>query len=102
MVPIEAPALVQRILREIVPVYLADNTRARAMDAAGTFHLPHPVQGEAVVRCQQVFMEEPAEPRPAVQGESMAEKIGAGAEGAGAYSLAEASAARRPRRAPRR
>ena len=102
MVPIEAPALVKRILQEIVPVYLADNTRARAMDAAGIFHLPHPVQGEAAVRCQQVFMEEPAEPQPALHGEPVADKQSIGAEGTGADSLAAAGAARRPRRAPRR
>ena len=102
MVPIEAPALVQRILQEIMPVYLADNTRARAMDAAGAFHLPHPVQGEAAVRCQQMFMEEPAEAQPAVQGETVADKESTGAESAGADPLAAASVARRPRRAPRR
>jgi len=57
-VPIEAPGLVTRILREIVPVYLADNTRARIMDAEGSFHLIHPAPGEPPVRCQTSFLEE--------------------------------------------
>ena len=62
MVPIESPALATRILREIVPVYLADNTRARIMEADGGFRLVKPAAGEPAVRCQSLFLEEPGEP----------------------------------------
>jgi polyphosphate kinase len=62
MVPIEAPALASRILREIVPVYLADNSRARIMDADGNFHLVHPKADEAPVRCQTYFLDEKGDP----------------------------------------
>jgi len=62
MVPIEAPALASRILREIVPVYLADNSRARIMDADGNFHLVRPKADEAPVRCQTYFLDEKGDP----------------------------------------
>jgi polyphosphate kinase len=62
MVPIEAPALASRILREIVPVYLADNSRARIMDADGNFHLVRPKADEALVRCQTYFLDEKGDP----------------------------------------
>jgi len=57
MVPIESPDLVARILREIVPVYLADNTRARVMDSDGAFHLRQPPAGEPAIRCQSMFLD---------------------------------------------
>ncbi|MFM1905181.1 MAG: hypothetical protein RLZZ440_3081 [Planctomycetota bacterium] len=56
MFPVLDPALVQRILTEILPVYLADNTRARVLDAEGQFHLLHPAEGEPARRCQQEFL----------------------------------------------
>ena len=37
MFPIEAPELVRRICNEIVPVYLKDDTRARLLQADGTY-----------------------------------------------------------------
>ncbi|MFM7248569.1 MAG: RNA degradosome polyphosphate kinase, partial [Planctomycetaceae bacterium] len=61
MVPIENPALQSRILREIVPAYLADNTRARTMRPNGTFTLTRPAPGEPPVRCQSLFLDERAE-----------------------------------------
>ncbi len=57
MFPILAPELRQRILKEIVPVYLADNVRARQLDPAGVFHLQHPTDGQPPVRCQLEFLE---------------------------------------------
>jgi polyphosphate kinase len=57
MFPILAPELRQRILKEIVPVYLADNVRARQLDPAGVFHLQHPADGQPPVRCQLEFLE---------------------------------------------
>jgi hypothetical protein len=43
-------------MREIIPVYLADNTRARVLDASGQFQLLRPAEGEPAVRCQQEFL----------------------------------------------
>jgi polyphosphate kinase len=64
MVPIENPELVTRILREIIPVYLADNTRARVMDAGGSFRLCQPAPGETPIRCQTLFLEAPGGAAP--------------------------------------
>jgi len=57
MFPVLARELRQRILKEIVPVYLADNVRARQLDPAGLFHLQHPADGQPPVRCQLEFLE---------------------------------------------
>ncbi len=57
MFPILAPELRQRILKEIVPVYLIDNVRARQLDPAGIFHLQHPADGQPPLRCQHEFLE---------------------------------------------
>jgi len=57
MFPVLAAELRARILDEIIPTYLADNTRARLLDADGVYHLPHPRPGEAAHRCQVEFME---------------------------------------------
>jgi len=55
-----APELSSRILKEIIPVYLADNMRARQLDAEGVFHLLHPGPGETPLRCQIQMLEQPA------------------------------------------
>ena len=57
MFPVEAPELARRILREILPIYLTDNTRARTLDADGTFRLLHPAPGEPPRRCQYEFLD---------------------------------------------
>ena len=57
MFPILAPDLKQRVLKEILPVYLADNVRARQLDAHGAFHMMHPAAGQAAVRAQIEFLE---------------------------------------------
>jgi len=62
MFPVLDPEIAGRILREIVPIYLADNTRARVLDTAGHFHLLAPVAGEPVRRCQQEFLAQRPEP----------------------------------------
>jgi polyphosphate kinase len=56
MFPVLDPELSGRILREIIPIYLADNTRARVLDSVGQFRLLHPTAGEPAVRCQQEFL----------------------------------------------
>jgi len=91
MVPIETPALVTRILREIIPVYLADNTRARVMTPDGSFRLIQPAPGEPAVRCQSYFLDEKGEP-PVPSDPAR----GAGDAGGGT------GIARRPRRPGRR
>ena len=60
MVPVLAPELSNRILKEILPIYLADNTRARQLDADGIFHLLHPGPGEPPVRCQIQMLQQAA------------------------------------------
>ena len=56
MFPVLDPELAGRVLHEIIPIYLADNTRARVLDADGTFHLLHPGPGESAHRCQHEFL----------------------------------------------
>ena len=73
MFPVLDPELSGRILREIIPVYLADNTRARVLDPSGNFQLLHPAAGEPAVRCQQEFLAQRpeavvAEPRDTAAG----------------------------------
>ena len=58
MFPVLMPELSNRILKEIVPVYLADNTRARQLDSDGVFTLLHPAPGETPVRCQIQMLEQ--------------------------------------------
>ncbi len=91
MVPIETPALVTRILREIIPVYLADNTRARVMTPDGSFRLIQPAPGEPAVRCQAYFLDEKGEP-------PVPSDLARGAGNAGGGT----GTARRPRRPGRR
>ncbi|NOY30630.1 MAG: polyphosphate kinase 1 [Planctomycetes bacterium] len=52
MFPVEDPELKQRICEEIVPVYLADNTKARRLEAAGSYIHDNVKQGELPRRAQ--------------------------------------------------
>ncbi len=58
MFPVLAPDLVARILREILPVYFADNMRARRLDPDGVFRLLTPAEGQPPRRCQSEFLEQ--------------------------------------------
>jgi len=60
MFPVQAPDLAGRILKEILPLYLVDNTRARQLDADGTFRLLRPGPGEPAFRCQIQMLEQAA------------------------------------------
>jgi len=60
MFPVLAPELATRILREILPVYLADNVRARSLDPDGVFRLLTPAEGQPLRRCQYEFLEQRA------------------------------------------
>ncbi|MBM4058493.1 MAG: polyphosphate kinase 1, partial [Planctomycetes bacterium] len=64
MFPVLDEGLAGRVLKEIVPVYLADNTRARRLDAGGQFRLLHPAADEPPRRCQQEFLAERQELPP--------------------------------------
>jgi polyphosphate kinase len=57
MFPIEAPDLRARILDQIVPAYLRDNTKARLLQPDGTHIRPCPMPGEPRHRCQQELLE---------------------------------------------
>ena len=46
MFPVLAPDLVARILRETLPVYLADNVRARRLDPDGAWRMLTPGAGQ--------------------------------------------------------
>jgi polyphosphate kinase len=58
MFPVLAPDLVTRILREIIPVYLADNVRARRLDPDGAWRMLTPAAGQPARRCQCEFLEQ--------------------------------------------
>jgi polyphosphate kinase len=60
MFPVLAPDLSTRILREILPVYLADNVRARRLDPDGVWRLLGPAEGQPPRRCQYEFLEQRA------------------------------------------
>ena len=80
MFPVLAPELSSRILKEIIPVYLADNTRARQLDSEGVFHLLHPGPGETPVRCQIQMLEQVG---PEVESFGTAVSAAAGGDAAG-------------------
>ena len=65
MFPVLQPDLAGRILRDVVPVYLADNTRTRQLGADGVFRLLAPAEGQPAHRCQYEFLEQ----RPAPTGD---------------------------------
>jgi polyphosphate kinase len=57
MFPVLAPELADHILRDIVPVYLADNVRARRLDPDGIWRMLAPAAGQPPRRCQHEFLE---------------------------------------------
>ncbi len=62
MFPVLDPALSGRILRELIPIYLSDNTRARLLDSDGQFQLLSPANGEPARRAQHEFLLQRPEP----------------------------------------
>ena len=56
MFPIEAPGLKHRILHEVIPTYLRDNTRARILQSDGTYVRVQPKHGESLHRAQEEFL----------------------------------------------
>jgi len=55
MFPIEAPDLRQRILHEIIPTYLNDNTRTRVLQSDGSYTRIQP-EGQVPHRSQEEFL----------------------------------------------
>ncbi len=56
MFPVETPDLKQRILKEIVPMYLHDNTRARLLRPDGSYERLQPALGEPAHRVQEELL----------------------------------------------
>ncbi|HLJ92897.1 MAG TPA: polyphosphate kinase 1, partial [Gemmataceae bacterium] len=55
--PIEPPNLKQRLIREILEISLSDNTKARELQADGTWRRITPAAGQLRVRSQEKFLE---------------------------------------------
>jgi polyphosphate kinase len=55
--PVEEPAMVTHIRRNILGMYLADNTKARIMQSDGTCQRLHPGEGEKPVNVQEWFID---------------------------------------------
>jgi polyphosphate kinase len=53
MFPVESPELKERILHEIIPAYLLDNVKARALQPDGSFIRVQPAEGATPYRCQE-------------------------------------------------
>jgi polyphosphate kinase len=56
MVPIADPALKQRVLREILGVYLADNVKARELRPDGSYVRVPRASTELAINCQEHFI----------------------------------------------
>ena len=70
MFPIESEVLKERILHDIVPVYLRDNVKARVLNADGSYTRLRPGADEVPCRAQEALLKEAASdppPKPAVQ-----------------------------------
>ncbi|MEO0530200.1 MAG: hypothetical protein AAF266_06430, partial [Planctomycetota bacterium] len=52
MFPVEDPELKQRIVNEIVPLYLRDNQRARILESTGNYTRARPAANEPRCRSQ--------------------------------------------------
>src|SRR6202012_3033350 len=52
MFPIEAEELKERVLHEIIPCYLRDNTRTRILRSDGSYERVTPQPGAPLSRCQ--------------------------------------------------
>lgn len=57
MFPIEAPELRDRVLSEVLPVYLRDNQRARILSADGSYNRPAIKEKDAIYRAQQELID---------------------------------------------
>jgi polyphosphate kinase len=55
--PVEQPDLKQRIIREVLALSLADNTKARELQPDGRYERIVPEDGQPVVRSQEKFLE---------------------------------------------
>ena len=53
MFPVESPELKERILHEIIPAYLLDNVKARALQSDGSYCSVQVAEGATPYRCQE-------------------------------------------------
>jgi polyphosphate kinase len=67
MFPIESPLLKDRVLHEIVPVYLRDNVKARVLQADGSYQRLQPGPGETPCRAQEELLKLAAQVTPPPQ-----------------------------------
>jgi polyphosphate kinase len=77
MFPVEDPNLKRRILKEIIPTYLRDNTRARRLESDGSYTRIRPQPGEAAHRSQEEFL--------AMRGGHVPAAVSGGENGAAAH-----------------
>jgi polyphosphate kinase len=82
MFPVEDPNLKRRILKEIIPTYLRDNTRARRLESDGSYSRVRPQPGEAAHRSQEEFL--------AMRGGHSPATVAGGENGAAAHSAEHA------------
>jgi len=57
LAPIRDPGLVRSIRDGVLKTYLADNVKARQMNAAGTYTRKKAASGKALVNSQEWFLE---------------------------------------------
>jgi polyphosphate kinase len=58
MFPVEDPRLHSRIVRELLGVYLVDNTKSRLLRSDGTYERLHPEPDAPALRAQTALQEE--------------------------------------------
>lgn len=80
MFPIEQPELIQRICKEIVPIYLNDNARARVLQSDGSYERVQAWHGESEHRSQYDLLRS-AKQSEAAQRSSIAKEKKAKANG---------------------
>jgi polyphosphate kinase len=88
--PIEPPELKQRLIRELLPAVMADNTKARELLPDGSYRRLAPAAGEARVRSQEKFLE--------LAAQSAARRMPEVQPAPVPYSDSRVAAARRPRK----
>jgi polyphosphate kinase len=76
MVPIQSVEQKDRILNEIIPIYLRDNMRARLLQTDGSYKRVQPREGEVLHRCQEELLalrpgSTPMDARPAANGDGV-------------------------------
>ncbi len=58
MFPVEAPKLKERILHELIPIYLRDNVKSRVVTPDGGYRRVRLGENDVPIRCQDVLLEQ--------------------------------------------